>query len=92
MSEQIQASSKQIIELTKGINTCLKRILFLNQDLSVKLKNLGNTFQDEGYEVIKAYVSSSQNKVSEAGPDLELVMSKLIEYVGYLKESEKYTI
>ena len=47
MSEQIEASSRSIIELTKGINECIKKISFLNKELSDQLKTLGNTFQDE---------------------------------------------
>lgn len=89
MSEQIKASSKSIIELTKGINGCIKRISLLNNDLSSHLKKLGNTFQDEGYAVIQGYVSSSQAKVNEAVPDLKVVMEKLVEYARLLQESEK---
>lgn len=89
MSEQIEASSKTIIELTKEINGCLKKISALNTDLSTHLKTLGNTFQDEGYAVIQGYVTSSQAKVNEAVPDLKTVMEKLIEYARLLQESEK---
>lgn len=89
MSEQIEASSRTIIELTKGINECIKKISSLNNDLSNQLKTLGNTFQDEGYAVIQGYVSNSQVKVNEAVPDLKVVMEKLVEYARLLQESEK---
>ena len=89
MSEQIEASTRSIIQLTKGINECIKKISFLNKELSDQLKTLGNTFQDEGYAVIQGYVSSSQAKVNEAVPDLKVVMEKLIEYAHLLQESEK---
>lgn len=58
MSEQIEASSRSIIELTKGISECLKKISSLNNDLSAHFKTLGSTFQDEGYAVIKGYKRS----------------------------------
>lgn len=89
MSEQIEASSRSIIELAKGISDCIKKISSLNNDLSTRLKTLGNTFQDEGYAVIQGYVTSSQNKVNEAVPDLKVVMEKLVEYARLLQESEK---
>lgn len=89
MSEQIEASSRSIIELTKGISECIKKISSLNNDLSTQLKTLGNTFQDEGYAVIQGYVTSSQTKVNEAVPDLKIVMEKLVEYARLLQESEK---
>lgn len=89
MSEQIEASSRAIIELTKGINECIKKISSLNNELSSQLKTLGNTFQDEGYAVIQSYVSGSQAKVNEAVPDLKVVMEKLVEYAHLLRESEK---
>lgn len=89
MNEQIEASSKSIIELTKGISNCIKKISSLNNDLSTQLKTLGNTFQDEGYVVIQGYVSNSQAKINEAVPDLKVVMEKLIEYAHLLQESEK---
>ena len=89
MSEQIKASSRSIIELTKGINECIKRISSLNNNLFTQLKVLGNTFQDEGYAVIQGYVTSSQTKVNEAVPDLKVVMEKLVEYARLLQESEK---
>lgn len=89
MSEQIEASSRSIIELTKGISDCIKKISSLNNDLSTQLKTLGNTFQDEGYAVIQGYVTNSQNKVNEAVPDLKVVMEKLLEYARLLQESEK---
>ncbi len=41
MSEQIEASSRAIIELTKGISECIKKIFSLNNDLSTQLKILG---------------------------------------------------
>lgn len=89
MSERIEASSRSIIELTKGISDCIKKISSLNNDLSTQLKTLGNTFQDEGYAVIQGYVTSSQNKMNEAVPDLKVVMEKLVEYARLLQESEK---
>ena len=89
MSDQIEASSKSIIELTKGISECLKKISSLNNNLSTQLKTLGNTFQDEGFAVIQGYVTSSQDKVNEAVPDLKVVMEKLVEYARLLQESEK---
>ena len=89
MSEQIEASSRSIIELTKGISECIKKISSLNNDLSTQFKTLGNTFQDEGYAVIQGYVTSSQTKVNEAVPDLRVIMEKLVEYARLLKESEK---
>lgn len=89
MSEQIEASSRSIIELTKGISECIKKISSLNNDLSTHLKTLGNTFQDEGYAVIQGYVTSAQTKVNEAVPDLKVVMEKLVEYARLLQESEK---
>ena len=89
MSEQIEASSRSIIELTKGISECLKKISSLNNNLSTQLKTLGNTFQDEGFAVIQGYVTSSQDKVNEAVPDLKVVMEKLVEYARLLQESEK---
>lgn len=89
MSEQIEASSRTIIELTKSISECIKRISSLNNDLSSELKMLGNTFQDEGYAVIQGYVSGSQAKLNEAVPDLKVVMEKLVEYAYLLCESEK---
>ncbi len=89
MNEQIEASSRSIIELTKGISDCIKKISSLNNDLSTQLKTLGNTFQDEGYAVIQGYVSNSQAKINEAVPDLKVVMEKLIEYARLLQESEK---
>ena len=89
MSEQTEASSKTIIELTKGIGDCIKKITALNNTLSEQLKTLGNSFQDEGYLVIKNYVLSSQNKVNDAVPDLKVVMEKLIEYARLLQESKK---
>lgn len=88
MSEQIEASSKTIIELTKGISECIKKITSLNSNLSDKLKVLGNTFQDDGFAVIQGYVSSSQTKVNEAVPDMKIVMEKLIEYAELIKISE----
>lgn len=89
MSEQIEASSRSIIELAKGISECLKKISSLNNDLSAHFKTLGSTFQDEGYAVIKGYVTSSQAKMNEAIPDLTIVMNKLVEYARLLHESEK---
>lgn len=89
MSEQIEASVKSIIELTKEISGYLKKISSLNHNLSTQLKTLGSTFQDEGYAVIQGYVASSQSKVNDAVPDFKVVMEKLIEYARLLRESEK---
>lgn len=88
MSEQIAASSNSILELTKEINNCLKKILKLNSDLSSQLAKLGNTFQDEGYYVIHGYVTGAQNRVRETAPDLKIVMEKLLEYADLLRKSE----
>ena len=89
MSGQIEASSKSVIELAREISDCLKKITSLNQELSNQLKSLGSTFQDEGYAVIQRYVTSSQEKLGRAVPDLKIVMETLIEYARLLKESEK---
>ncbi len=88
MGDQINASSKAIIDLYNDIKTCILKINTLNEDLSAQLKALGNTFQDDGYSVIQCYVSSSQKKVDEALPDLRVVMMNLVEYARLLKESE----
>lgn len=89
MSGQIEASSKAMIDLARDIRNSLKKITDLNQELSVRLQSLGTTFQDEGYAVIQRYVLSSQEKVSQAVPDLKHVMENIIEYARLLKESEE---
>lgn len=88
MGEQINASARSILELTKNIGLCVKKISLLNNDLSTQLKTLGNTFQDDGYTVIQSYVTTAQARVEEELPDLKVVMEKLIEYARLLKASE----
>ena len=88
MGEQINASARSILELTKNIGLCVKKISLLNNDLSTQLKTLGNTFQDDGYTVIQGYVTTAQARVEEELPDLKVVMEKLIEYARLLKASE----
>lgn len=89
MTDNIAASSKDILELTKSIGENIKKINSLNEDLSQKLDRLGETFQDEGYNIIQGYVANSQNKINDAIPDIRIIMEKLIEYAQLLKESEK---
>ena len=83
----IDASAGAIIELTRNINTSIKRINGLGENLSSQLKTLGSTFQDEGYGTIQGYIAKTQTKVNEAVPDLKLVMERLLEYAELIKQS-----
>lgn len=89
MGEQINSSSKTILELIKNINNCMKEIRSLNTEMNNQLKKLGNSFQDEGYILVQSYINYSNQKYLEAAPDFKTVMEKLFEYATLLEESEK---
>ena len=61
----VEASASAIIELTRDINNCIKKINNLGETLSSQLKTLGVSFQDEGYGAIQNYISKTQNKVDD---------------------------
>jgi len=88
MSEQVQASSGAIIDLTRDINNGIKEINNLGNDLGSHLKRLGTTFQDQGYLTIQSYISKTQKTVQDAIPDLKIILSKLAEYADLLIKSE----
>lgn len=83
----VEASASAIIDLTRNINNCVRRINTLGDTLSSQLMTLGSTFQDEGYGTIQGYIARTQNKVTEAVPDLKLVMERLLEYAELIKQS-----
>lgn len=87
MADNTEASASAIIELTRGINNSIKQINSLGETLSSQLKTLGSTFQDEGYGTIQSYIAKTQNKITDAVPDLKTVMKKLIEYAELIKQS-----
>ena len=85
----VEASASAIIELTRDINNCIKKINNLGETLSSQLKTLGVSFQDEGYGAIQNYISKTQNKEEDAVPDMKVVMERLLEYAKLIQESRK---
>ena len=77
------AIAKLAEDLAKGIRT----IEDLNSDLENQLNKLGTSFQDEGFENVRKYVGGTKRAVENAMPDLQTVISKLLEYADEVNNS-----
>jgi DNA polymerase III epsilon subunit-like protein len=84
----VEASYNGIRQLVSDINKGLKDMNAHNETLNSQLGTLGNTFQDEGIEIIRGHVVDTRRKINEAVPDFEIVLRKLLEYAALLQGSE----
>jgi chemotaxis regulatin CheY-phosphate phosphatase CheZ len=85
----IDTSYNGIRQLVGDINRDLKDMNAHNETLNGQLNTLGNTFQDDGIEIIRGHVVDTRRKINEAVPDFEIVLHKLLEYAALVEESER---
>lgn len=80
-------SPDAVVELACNIGKGLKSVLVESEALDSKLKHLGISMQDEGFENVCCFVEISKSGIAAAMPDLEVLMNKLVEYADLLRQS-----
>ncbi len=85
----VNVDYQEVLDLARSISSSLKSILENNNEMKQNLRNLGVTFQDEGFEKVCGMVANSEKNLREATPDLLLVSTKLLEYADDLFQSTK---
>jgi len=89
MSIMVNAFSEAIQNLADDTGGLLRKIVSCNNNLSAKLDNLGNSFTDEGIDIIKKHIAKTRNRISDAVPEFGVFLGKLTEYAKYLEKSQK---
>jgi len=89
MSSMVNAFSGTIQQLAEDTGELLRTIVSYNNNLSIKLDNLGNSFTDEGIDIIKKHIDKTRNQLSDTVPEFGVFLGKLTEYAEYLKKSQK---
>jgi uncharacterized protein YukE len=80
-------SSPEAVEATAyKIIGSMREIKGLCDELGEECVGLGKTFQDEGYEVIKNYVSKTGGIIEDTFPSLQKIAANLREYADLLKK------
>ncbi|MDR1164423.1 MAG: hypothetical protein LBO66_00865 [Deltaproteobacteria bacterium] len=91
MSLNVEVDPRAVSGLIGALNKCLKDINYLTNDLAERVSALGDTFQDEGYVIIRQYIAKTLKTVDDAVPDLRKVMSNLHEWHNILTRAQKLT-
>jgi hypothetical protein len=89
LAGQIESSEDAVRELAETIVYDVKQVNVLNDTLSAYLKELGATFQDEGYFIVKNYVEKTQDRINEAIPHLKIIVRNLTEFADLLMKSQR---
>ena len=77
--------SNLVVEITKSI----RNIATLNDTFLQDLKKLGNTFRDDGFDVVERCVKTAEKEIKDAIPDVEKVCKALREYARALYDARK---
>lgn len=83
----VNVEIEEVLDLVKGISSTLKEISENNSDMKQKLRTLGVTFQDEGFDKVCGMVANAETKLNEACPDLNMVIGGLTAYAEKLLRS-----
>ena len=84
----VNVSSSELVDLVKAISTSISSICVSNDAMKESLRNLGMTFQDEGFDKLTTMVSNSERNLREASPDLDYIAGQLIQYARLLNDSK----
>jgi hypothetical protein len=89
MSSQVAASPEAMLKLAGNIGENIKKIVLYNSELSRKLDSLGDTFHDEGFDIIREHIRLTRNKMQESLPEFRVFLGRLVEIANAYKKSEQ---
>lgn len=84
----VNVSSSELVDLVKAIRTSISSINVSNEAMKESLRNLGATFQDEGFDKLTTMVLNSERNLHEASPDLIYITEQLMQYASLLNDSK----
>ncbi len=85
----INASPKQILVLARNIASDISRISSLTNALSDDVEKLAKTFQDDGINTVRNYVSKVQSGINDCTPHIAMVCNSLSDYAEELYQAQK---
>jgi uncharacterized protein YukE len=86
---QVNASPDAMRELALNIGKNIKAIAEYNADLAGKLNALGDSFQDEGIDIIRDHVHTTRKRMEDVLPAFQSLMGKLVEVANLYKGSQQ---
>lgn len=79
---------EKVFQLAKNILTDDKKMMLLTQDLEQKLKQLGGSFLDDGFDEVKSYINTLTAKLKDSQDAFMSIATDLNTYGLLLKKGK----
>ncbi|MDR1440148.1 MAG: hypothetical protein LBJ10_09125 [Clostridiales bacterium] len=87
----VAASPSEMRRLSSEISKALSQVCSENADVLSALNSLGGSWKDEGYDKIKAFVTTAHKSIESMMPEIQTVCMKLIQYADALEAAQNAT-